>query len=125
MARPKTSGPTERELDLLQVLWLLHKATPRDVHDALELEVSYSTVQTMLHVMFEKGLLERAKEGRSLVYRPLVSRDDVEQNLVGQLLERLFSGSAKQLLARALDVKKASKKELDEIQSLIDEARRP
>jgi BlaI family penicillinase repressor len=126
MARKPSSGPTERELDILHVLWQRGRGSVREVHERLSEseEVSFTSVQTMLQIMFDKGLVERELQGRSYVYRAAASQEETQRTLLADLLERAFGGSAKALVSRALDVKRASREELDEIQALLDEARR-
>jgi BlaI family transcriptional regulator, penicillinase repressor len=126
MPRNKTDKPTERELDLLKVLWERGPSSVREVFELLKRseDVSFTTVQTMLQVMFDKDLVERELMGRSLIYTAKVKREEAERVLVGDLLERLFAGSAQQLLARALDVRKASPEELKAIERLISRARK-
>lgn len=125
MARRPTTGPTERELEILQVLWQQGRCTVRQVHERLAKveEVSFSTIQTMLQVMFDKGLVERELTGRTYAYRAVTSQEEAQRTLLADLLERAFGGSAKALVSRALDVKRASTEELAEIQALLDEAR--
>jgi BlaI family transcriptional regulator, penicillinase repressor len=122
----RTDKPTERELDILKVLWERGPSSVREVFELLSRneDLSFTTVQTMLQVMFDKDLVERELMGRSLIYTAIVKREDAERAMVGDLLERVFSGSAQQLLARALDVKKASPEELKAIQTLINKARK-
>jgi BlaI family transcriptional regulator, penicillinase repressor len=126
MPRNKTDKPTERELDILKVLWERGPSSVREVFELLKRseDVSFTTVQTMLQVMFDKALVEREMMGRSLIYTAKVKREEAERVLVGDLLERLFAGSAQQLLARALDVRKASPEELKAIERLISRARK-
>jgi BlaI family transcriptional regulator, penicillinase repressor len=126
MPHNKRDKPTERELDLLKVLWERGPSSVREVYELLSRseDLSFTTVQTMLQVMFDKGLVERELMGRSLIYTAKVKREEAERAMVSDLLERLFSGSAQQLLARALDVKKASPEELRAIQTLINKARK-
>jgi BlaI family transcriptional regulator, penicillinase repressor len=126
MPHNKRDKPTERELDLLKVLWERGPSSVREVYELLSRseDLSFTTVQTMLQVMFDKGLVERELMGRSLIYTAKVKREEAERAMVGDLLERLFNGSAQQLLARALDVKKASPEELRAIQTLINKARK-
>jgi predicted transcriptional regulator len=126
MARKARPGPTERELDILQILWNLERASVREVHQALNEreELSFTSVQTMLVIMFDKDLVGRELEGRSYVYWPLVTREQAQGTLLEDLLERAFGGSAKALVSRALGVKPATPAELDEIQELIERARR-
>jgi BlaI family transcriptional regulator, penicillinase repressor len=126
MPRNKTDKPTERELDILKVLWERGPSSVREVSELLNRseDLSFTTVQTMLQVMFDKDLVSRELIGRSLIYTAKVRREETERAMVGDLLERLFAGSAQQLLARALDVKKASPEELKAIQTLINKARK-
>jgi BlaI family transcriptional regulator, penicillinase repressor len=122
----RTDKPTERELDILKVLWERGPSSVREVYELLNRseDLSFTTIQTMLQVMFDKDLVEREMMGRSLIYTAKVKREEAERAMVGDLLERVFSGSAQQLLARALDVKKASPAELKAIQVLINKARK-
>lgn len=126
MARRPSRGPTERELEILQVLWGNGTCSVRDVHERLSQDeaTSFSTVQTMLQVMFEKGLVERDLRGRTFLYRAAVEREETQRTLLADLLERAFGGSAKALVSRALDVKRPKADELEEIQALLDQARR-
>ena len=124
MPRQKTTGPTERELDILRVLWEGPPKSVREVHEGLSnLRVSFTTVQTMLQVMFDKGLVTRELAGRAHLYRAEVAQEEAEREIVGDVLGRVFGGSAKALLARALDVKRASAAELAELEKLIEEAK--
>lgn len=125
MARKASSGPTERELDILNVLWEHAKASVREVHEDLAQneEISFTSVQTMLQIMFDKRLVGRELLGRSYCYWPLASREDTQRTLLTNLLDKAFGGSAKALVSRALDVQRASPQELQEISALIEEAR--
>lgn len=125
MTRRETGSPTDRELEILQVLWRLGRSSVRDVHEALlkSEEVSFTTVQTMLQVMYGKGLVERELIRRTYWYWPAESQVETQTTLVRSLMERAFGGSAKALVSRALDARSASPAELDEIQKLLDAAR--
>ncbi|MFA5594769.1 MAG: BlaI/MecI/CopY family transcriptional regulator [Trueperaceae bacterium] len=125
MARRPTTGPTERELEILQVLWQYGNSTVRQVkeHLAKESRISFSAVQTMLQIMYDKGFVNRELQGRTYAYWAVTSQEEAQSTLLSDLLERAFGGSAKALVSRALDVKRASPEELAEIQALLDEAR--
>lgn len=125
MARRGLVSPTDRELEILQVLWGLGKGSVRDVHEVMleSEEVSFTTVQTMLQVMFGKGLVGRELVRRTYSYWPVVSQVETQSTLVASLVERAFGGSANALVSRALDLKRVSRAELDEIQELLDAAR--
>ena len=126
MARPARSRPTEAELEILRVLWNRGPSTVRDVHDTLNSvkPSGYTTVLKTMQIMAEKGLVHRNEEQRAHVYEAAVARDATEQQLVGDLLDRVFGGSASQLVMQALATKPASPGDLAEIRQLLDEYER-
>jgi BlaI family penicillinase repressor len=115
--------PTEAELEILTVLWSRGPSTVRDVHEiiAARKPTQYTTVLKQLQVMSEKGLVRRDEKQRSHVYEPTRPREWTQRQLAGDLLNRAFEGSAKGLLVGALSARKASKKELAELRTLLDE----
>jgi predicted transcriptional regulator len=115
--------PTDAELAILQVLWERGTATVRQVQDALEAArgTGYTTTLKLMQIMFEKGLLVRDETNRSHVYTAAVSRQKTQRQMVGQLLDQVFEGSARQLVLQALSAKKSSRAELAEIRRLIAE----
>ena len=115
--------PTDAELAILRVLWRLGPSTVREVLEVLEAEkpTGYTTVLKFMQIMIEKGLLDRDKSRRTHVYRPRVSAEKTRRQLVGDLLERAFEGSAEQLVVQALSAKKVSPDELAKIRALLDE----
>jgi len=118
---PDTPKPTPAELDLLQVLWPLGGATAKQVHEAMlpkRPDVTYSTVLRLMQVMHTKGLLNRDESERSHVYTPAHERDALQGNLLKDLMQRAFSGSAKALVLAALK-SGISKKERAEIEQLL------
>lgn len=120
MAR-KLPRPTDAELEILAVLWETGPATVREVFEKLAQRrtAQYTTVLKFLQIMAEKGLVRRDESQRAHVYEAARPREWTQQQLVGDLLERAFSGSAKALLVGALSARKASKEELAEIQALL------
>jgi BlaI family transcriptional regulator, penicillinase repressor len=114
--------PTEGELGILHVLWRRGPSTVREVWEDLkrEKDTTYTTTLKLLQIMTEKGLVERDEAARSHVYRTRFSREQTQRRLVGDLLERAFGGSARQLVVQALAHKKASRKELRELEALLD-----
>ncbi|QJE01694.1 BlaI/MecI/CopY family transcriptional regulator [Massilia forsythiae] len=128
MARsPPLPKPTAAELDLLQVLWPLGAGTARQVHEAMQAErpdVTYATVLRLMQIMHGKGLLIRDESERSHVYAPAQARESLQTNLLKDLMQRAFSGSAKALVLAALKTG-ISKKEREEIERLLrDEDKR-
>ena len=120
MARP--TRPTDAELAILRVLWSRGPSTVREVLESSENpSQGYTTVLKLLQIMTEKGLVLRDESRRTHVYRAARSEEQTQRQLVGDLLERAFGGSAKQLIVRALSAKKASPEELREIRKLIND----
>lgn len=117
----KPAPPTQRELDILHVLWQSGEATVRDVYLALRerLPIVQNTVQALLRTMEEKGLVRHRLEGRTFIYRPVRQRDDTTRQLAGQLLERAFDGAIDQLVRSVLEVRQPTPEELDELEALI------
>jgi BlaI family transcriptional regulator, penicillinase repressor len=125
MTGKKTSRPrpTDGELEILRILWERGASTVRQVHETLEARrpAGYTTVLKLLQIMTEKGLVRRDESERAHVYEARVPREETERQLVGDLLEKAFSGSASALVMRALSSKKTSPEELARIRRLLDE----
>jgi BlaI family penicillinase repressor len=122
----KLPKPTESEYDILQILWDRGALTVREVHDDLSQRKpsQYTTTLKLMQVLAEKGLVKRDETNRSHIYHPLVTREQVHKQIAGHLLNRIFGGSARDLLVGALGSKRTSKKELGELRQLIDEHER-
>lgn len=118
---PRLPRPTDAELEILSVLWETGPATVREVYDRLAARrpAQYSTVLKFLQIMAEKGLVTRDETQRAHVYQPARPREWTQRQLVGDLLDRAFAGSAKALVLGALSARKASREELAEIQTLL------
>jgi BlaI family penicillinase repressor len=114
--------PTEAELVILRVLWERGPSTVRQVQEALERErpTGYTTALKMLQIMTEKGLVARDDTERTHVYWACRTEQQTQRQLVSDLLERAFEGSAARLVMQALASRRASKEELAEIRRLID-----
>ena len=117
-----TPRPTESELELLGILWERGPVTVRELFEAVNQgrPVVYTGVLKLLQIMTEKGLVERDERERAHLYRAAVSQADTESRFLRELSERFFSGSAAQLALRALQLEKASDKELEAIRQLIE-----
>ena len=113
--------PTEAELEILNTLWTLGPSTVRDVHTASAKSTGYTTVLKQMQVMVEKGLLERSERFRSHVYEARVAKEQTQQRLARNLVQRAFDGSAKNLVLGALSSQKVSAAELAEIRKMLDE----
>ncbi len=123
MARHKTNGPTERELAILRILWDRGPSTVREVHDALHEAgpTGYTTALKLMQIMTDKGLLVREGNERPHVYRPALSEERTQKQVVGDLLDKVFAGSAEKLVMRALSARKVSAGELKRIRAMLDE----
>jgi predicted transcriptional regulator len=118
--RPAALLPTAAELDILAVLWELEMATVREVHDALRKDIAYTTTLKTMQLMTEKGLLVRSERFGSHVYQASVAKEETQQKVAGDLLKRVFGGSAAQLVLGALKAQAASREELDEIRGMLE-----
>src|SRR4051794_13296009 len=114
--------PSPRELDVLKALWELGSGSVREVHRRMcpGGELAFNTVQTLLRIMDEKGLVRHRAEGRTFVYEPTYSRDRV----TSRLLHQVFDGALDQVVLSLLQAKDASEEELRGLERLIAEARR-
>jgi predicted transcriptional regulator len=113
--------PTDAELAILRVLWTHGPSTVRQVADALGNETGYTTVLKLLQIMTEKGLVRRDERTRTHVYHAAHTEDQTQRQLVADLLERAFGGSAAKLVLQALAARRASPEELAEIRRLLDQ----
>ena len=122
MARPRHQHPTPGELEILQVLWQRGPCTVREVMKVLNptRRRAYTTVMSLMNVMFEKSLVKREPRGRAFVYRPRVTRKKTLSAMVRDLLGRAFDGSATAMVAHLLEQANLSEDELDEIHKTID-----
>ena len=120
----KPPRPTDAELAILRVLWQHGACTVRQVHDELSRErpSAYTTALKMLQIMTEKGLLERDERERAHIYRATSEQADTQGQIVRDVVDRVFGGSAAQLVMRALSEKRASPREIAEIRQILDEA---
>ena len=117
------SKPTDAEWAILQVLWRDGPSTVRQVQNQLAEKrgTGYTTTLKLMQIMFEKGLLRRDDSGHAHIFRAAVSQKSSQKRIVGQLLEQVFDGSAKQLVLQALSTKKSTPEELAEIRKIVDE----
>ena len=118
--------PTPSELAILQILWSRGPSTVREIHEVLaqEKEVGYTSALKFLQIMTAKGLVTRTEDQRAHVYSANQPAEKTKQQFAADVLKRVFSGSASQLMQHALSGRRSSKKELDEIRQLLDEHER-
>jgi len=118
--------PTPSELEILHVLWDRGPSTVREVHDALgeEKHVGYTSVLKFLQIMTAKGLVRRNESQRAHVYEACLPAEQTKRQIAGDILQRVFEGSASQLMMHALAGRKASREEIEELRRLLDEYER-
>lgn len=122
MSAVKVLKPTDSELEILQVLWERGEATVREVHEELlqNKDCGYTTTLKLMQIMFDKGIVLRDDSSRTHIYKPNISREKTQKQLVDKMVDALFSGSHLQLVMQALGSHTPSREELDEIQQLLD-----
>ena len=123
-SQPLPPRPTQAELDILRVLWQLGPSSVREVHESQSgsRTTGYTTILKMLQIMTVKGLVTRDERGRTHVYRAALAQEQTQRQIVTDLLERVFEGSASQLIQQALATRRATREEMAEIRRLLDRA---
>jgi BlaI family transcriptional regulator, penicillinase repressor len=112
---------SDLQLSLMRVLWARGEASTAEVAEALrgERDLAHTTVATLLTRLEKRGLLSSRREGRALLYQPLVTQADVQRSMVGSLVDRLFAGRASALVSHLLDARGVDAQELAELQTLL------
>jgi BlaI family penicillinase repressor len=123
---PSPQKPTASELEILRVLWSRGPSTVREVHDALSEKKSlgYTTVLKLLQIMTTKGTVRRNETQRAHVYEAGLPAEQTKRQLAGDMLQRVFEGSASQLMMHALAGRKTSREEVEELRRLLDDYER-
>jgi predicted transcriptional regulator len=111
---------TDRELDIMEVLWRLGGSTVAEVQDALADDLAYNTVLTMLGVLEEKKHVTRAKEGRAHRYSPAVPKHQASGSALRRVTDRLFEGSSEAVLLHLVDQGSLSGEELRRMRDLLN-----
>jgi len=121
--KPKLPRPTASEIEILRVLWETGPATVRQVHEILDSRrtTGYTTVLKLMQIMATKGLLVRDEALRAHIYKPALERSETQGRIVDELLEKVFAGSASELVMQAISRGDTSKKEIEEIRRMLDE----
>ena len=126
MEKENIPEPTKSELAILKILWDCGPSTVRQINEGINKTkvTGYTTTLKLMQIMTDKGLLLRDNSNRRHVFKPAISREQTQKHLVGDFLERVFSGSAEQLVMRALSAKKVSPEELNKIKKMVEEFER-
>lgn len=129
MARPASAQPTEVELQILRILWQSGGSTARQVHNSLatlaDKQTNYSTTVKMLAIMLDKGLVKRDEQASPQVYRAAASQKSTQRRMLGDLIDKVYDGSALSLVLQALSSRKATAEELTEVRRMLDELEGP
>ncbi len=114
--------PSGRELEILKILWEAGPSTVRQVHEQMapDGELAFNTVQTLLRIMDDKGLVEHKREGRTFVYSPRLTRERETSRLV----DKMFDGALDQLVVSLLNSRNVSTDELKKLEKIIADARK-
>jgi BlaI family transcriptional regulator, penicillinase repressor len=123
MTKKHQPKPTEKELEILQILWSRGPSAVKDVHETMggDHANGYTTILKLLQIMHEKGLVTRQKTGKLHLYKAVPSQENTRQQILDKMIDTVFQGSAMQLVVSALGNKKSSKKELQEIKKYLEE----
>ena len=115
---------TERELDIMSILWKEGSGTVAEVRDELNSEVGYTTVLKMLQILEEKGMVRHEREGRAYRYHPTVAQEEAGEHALRRIVDKIFQGSAELTLARLVRDTKLTADEIQRMHVLLDEADR-
>jgi predicted transcriptional regulator len=117
---------TERELDVMHVFWTLGRATAAEVREELAKtgpDLAYTTVATLIRILVDKQFVDQVTQDRPFLYQPSRSYEEVSGRLLGNVLERVFHGSRKQLLVRLMEEKELSDEEKTLLESILREGK--
>ena len=118
------SAFTERELDIMSVLWNAGSGTVAEVRAALGEKVGYTTVLKMLQILEEKGMVRHEQEGRAYRYFAVVEPGEAGGRALGRIVEKIFQGSAELALAHLVSDRRLTREEVRRMKALLDEAER-
>lgn len=125
MARPASRYPTELELQILKILWEQSAATAQQVRSELatayDRTLARTSVVTTLNVMVDKQIVDRQQQGKAYVFTPRVTEQEICSGMLGDLLQRVFDGSAEALVLNLLDSEQISDAEHEALRRLINE----
>jgi BlaI family transcriptional regulator, penicillinase repressor len=124
--KSETQKPTSSELEILRVLWTRGPSTVREVHEALsdKRPIGYTSVLKLLQIMTTKGTVRRNEEQRAHVYEACQPAEKTKRQFAADVLQRVFAGSASDMMMHALAGRRGSKKEIEELRQLLDEYER-
>lgn len=111
---------TQRELDIMSVLWEMGEATATEVRDRVDPDLAYTSISSMIRMLELKGFVShRRGEGKTHVYFPVIDAEEAGKSALGRVLEKIYGGSPTKLLAQLMDQKRLSDKELTRMRELL------
>lgn len=116
------TGFTERELDIMSVLWRHGSGTVAEVKDALEQDLGYTSVLKMLQILEEKEMIRHEQEGRAYRYFPVVEPGEAGGHALRRIVEKVFQGSAELALARLVSDRNLDPEAVERMKAMLDEA---
>lgn len=122
---PTLPTPTERELEILKILWEMKEASVREVYERMRkaAPIVQNTIQAFLRTMEDKGLVRHRLEGRTFIYQPVELRKQTTKQLTTQFVQQVFDGAIDQLVESVLSHRTPTNKELDRLETLLADAR--
>ncbi len=122
MARKKLSSLTDLEIDIMNVVWRLKRATVRQIVDSLhdQRPLAYTTVQTVLSILTQKGVVRHTREGRAFVYTAIVKPEGVRQEVIKAVVDKLFAGSPQSLVLHLIESDALTAEEAESLRILLD-----
>ena len=124
MARPAAEQPTELELQILKILWEKSPQLVRDIRDELAKlgrDIAHTSVITTLNTMVKKRIVIRKREGNAFLFSPRITREQVSRSVLGDIVNRVFDGSAKAVLLGVFEQNDIDPGDLKELRKLIDQ----
>ena len=124
MARPAAEQPTELELRILKILWGKSPQLVRDIRNELAKlgrDIAHTSVITTLNTMVKKRIVIRKREGNAFLFSPRITREQVSRSVLGDIVNRVFDGSAKAVLLGVFEQNEIDRGELKELRKLIDQ----
>ncbi|NQT24719.1 BlaI/MecI/CopY family transcriptional regulator [candidate division KSB1 bacterium] len=122
MARKKQTGPTEKEMTILSILWKRGASTVREINTIMnhDEDTGYTTTLKLMQIMYEKELLKRDTSSKTHVYFPANSEEQIQSQVIGNIVSRVFAGSTEKLMMRVLSSQEVSEDELASLKKLIE-----
>lgn len=122
MARKKLSSLTDLEIDIMNVVWRLGRATVRQIVESLRNQrpLAYTTVQTVLSILNQKGVVRYTREGRAYVYTAIVKPEGVRQETIRAVVDKLFAGSPQSLVLHLIESDALTAEEAESLRDLLD-----